>query len=64
MLGFPRREEVESILLEILASRQITSVEQTQLRDIFLTTSLTQTEQTLINRLFYGVRHGLLSTVD
>lgn len=56
---------VEELISEILMYRQITSTEQLLLRYALLSdNSLSETERTLIDRVFYGVRHGLLRIVD
>lgn len=56
---------VEELVSEILMYRQITCTEQLLLRYTLLSdNSLSETERTLIERVFYGVRHGLLTIVD
>jgi hypothetical protein len=56
---------VEEIVSEILMYRQITSTDHLLLRCALLSgNSLSETDRTLIERVFYGVRHGLLRIVD
>ncbi|MFB8788371.1 MAG: hypothetical protein U7123_05850 [Potamolinea sp.] len=56
---------VEELIGEILMYRQITCTEQLLLRYALLCDhSMSETERTLIDRVFYGVRHGLLRIVD
>lgn len=56
---------IEELVSEILMYRQITYTEQLLLRYVLLSdNSISETDRTLIERVFYGVRHGLLTIVD
>lgn len=56
---------IEELVSEILMYRQITYTEQLLLRYVWLSdNSLSETDRTLIERVFYGVRHGLLTILD
>lgn len=55
---------IEAIIYEILASGIITIHERQQLKSVILDYSLNEADHTLIDRLLYGVRHGLLKKVD
>ncbi|WP_242060495.1 hypothetical protein [Aerosakkonema funiforme] len=47
-----------------MVSGQMTRTDRYQIRSALLTDSLSESEQILINRLLYGIRHGLLRVVD
>jgi hypothetical protein len=56
---------VEEIIAQILANRTITYTDQLLLRYVLLTEeTLDEQLRTLIERVFYGVRHGLLRIVE
>lgn len=56
---------IEEIVAQILMDRTITYTDQQLLRFVLLRDeTLNEQERTLIDRIFYGVRHGLLSLVD
>lgn len=56
---------LEEIIAQILANRTITYTDQLLLRYVLLTEeTLDEQLQTLIARVFYGVRHGLLRIVE
>ncbi|MBD1878611.1 MULTISPECIES: hypothetical protein [unclassified Coleofasciculus] len=58
---FPTQVTIEDLVAQIFVSRRITPVNQYQLQTVLLTKDwLDEEEQTMLNRLFYGVRHGLL----
>jgi hypothetical protein len=54
---------IESLVEQVLVSRQISSVHQQQLQLILLYDSVSNQEKTLIERVLYGVRHKLLKVV-
>lgn len=54
---------IESVVEQILVTRQISDVHQQQLQLILSYDSVSNQEKTLIERVFYGVRHGLLQVV-
>ena len=56
---------IEELVAQILMHRRITYTDQQLLRFALLSDeALNEQERTLIDRVFYGVRHGLLSLVD
>jgi hypothetical protein len=56
---------LEEIIAQIFTNRTITYTEQLLLRYILLTEeTLDEQLRTLIERVFYGVRHGLLTIVE
>jgi hypothetical protein len=55
---------IESFIYEILASGRITRSERRHLRAAILNDSLSEAEHTVINRLLYGVKHGLVNKVN
>lgn len=56
---------LEELIAQILANRTITCTEQLLLRYVLLTEeTLDEQLRTLIERVFYGVRHGLLKIVE
>lgn len=59
------QDSVEEIIVKIYTSCTITSTDQLLLRYVLLTEeTLDEQLQTLIKRIFYGVRHGLLEVVE
>jgi len=54
---------IESLIEQILVNRQITSIHQQQLRLILQYDSVSNQEKTLIERVLYGIRHGLLRVI-
>lgn len=56
---------IEELVAQILMERKVTFTEQQILRNVLLyADELDETERTLIDRVFYGVRHGLLKIVE
>ena len=55
---------IENLTGQIMVSGQMTIHDRYHIRSALLTGSLSESEQILINRLLYGVRHGLLSVID
>ena len=56
---------IEELVAQILMERKVTSTEQQILMCALLyADELDETERTLIDRVFYGVRHGLLRIVE
>lgn len=56
---------IEEIISKILVERRVTSTEQMMLRCVLLLEEeLDEEERTLIGRVFYGIRHGLLTIVE
>ncbi len=56
---------IEELVAQILMERRVTSTEQQILMCALLyADELDETERTLIDRVLYGVRHGLLRIVE
>lgn len=56
---------VEEFVSQILISRQVTRMDEHLLMwAMLIKDSLDEGERTLINRVFYGVRHGLLRVIE
>jgi hypothetical protein len=56
---------IEELVAQILMERKVTSTEQQILMCALLyADELDETERTLIDRVLYGVRHGLLRIVE
>jgi hypothetical protein len=55
---------IEPLVYEILVSGIITHTERQILKTVLLEKSLSEAEHTVIDRLLYGVKHGLLRTAD
>lgn len=59
------QDSVEELIVKIYTNCTITSTEQLLLRYVLLTEeTLDEQLRTLIKRIFYGVRHGLLEVVE
>ncbi len=56
--------DIKELAAQILASRRISSIEQKRVSKLLFDPSLGDYERTLIARLAYGVRHGLLEVVE
>jgi hypothetical protein len=54
---------IESLVEQILVKREISTVQQHQLKLILLYSSVSNQEKTLIDRVLYGIRHGLLQEI-
>lgn len=62
---FPRQFNLEETITRVISSRKITIKDKQQLKNAFLGhENLAEDEITLIDRIFYGVRHGILEIVD
>ncbi|HEY9822286.1 MAG TPA: hypothetical protein V6D35_16175 [Candidatus Sericytochromatia bacterium] len=62
---FSSQLDIEELIAQILMNRKITYTEQLRLRFALLSEdTLDEKERTLIDRVFYGVRHGLLRVVE
>lgn len=62
---FSLQFNLEETISRVISSRQITSKDKQHLKDAFLGyESLADNEITLIDRILYGVRHGILEIVD
>ena len=55
---------IESLSGHIMVSGQITRSDRYQIKAALLEDALSEADQILINRLLYGIRHGLLQLVD
>lgn len=62
---FSPKLSIEDMIAQILVNRKITYRDQYLLKCALLFEEmLDETERTLIDRVFYGVRHGLLKIVE
>jgi hypothetical protein len=62
---FSLQFNLEETIIRVISSRQITSKDKQQLKNAFLGhENLAEDEITLIDRIFYGVRHGILEIVE
>lgn len=62
---FTSQVNIEELVAQILMHRRVTHLDQQRLKmALSYKNTLDEQEQTLIDRVFYGVRHGLLSIVD
>jgi hypothetical protein len=62
---FASQVSIEELVAKILMHRRITHTEQQKLKLVLLfEDALNEQERTLIERVFYGVRHGLLKVVE
>ncbi|MDY6786161.1 MAG: hypothetical protein SW833_27045 [Cyanobacteriota bacterium] len=52
------------IAAQILSSRSISRYQHSVMSNKLSNGELSEQEQILVRRVFYGVRHGLLKTVD
>ncbi|MFB2834631.1 hypothetical protein [Floridanema evergladense] len=55
---------LEALCGKIMVAGQITISDRYQIRSALLNDTLSEPEQILINRLLYGIRHGLLRIAD
>lgn len=63
--SFSLQFSLEETITRVISSRQITAMDKQQLKDAFLGhETLAEDEITLIDRILYGVRHGILEIVD
>ena len=61
----PPKVSVEDIVERIFAFRQITSIDQRLLRSALLSTqSLSESDQMQLNRVFEGLRNGIILVVE
>jgi len=56
--------DIRELASQILASRTISSLEQQLMAALLGQEDLDAQERTLIERVLYGVRHGLLEVVE
>jgi hypothetical protein len=62
---FSFKISVEELVAQILMERTVTYTDQQLLKYVLLAeNALDEKERTLIDRVFYGMRHGLLKTVN
>ncbi|NEO25339.1 MAG: hypothetical protein F6K03_00145 [Kamptonema sp. SIO4C4] len=55
---------VKEMTANVLSSRKISRVEQQIMTALLGQEDLDEQDRTLIERIFYGVRHGILKTID
>lgn len=51
---------IEELIQDIFVCRRITDTDRSQLKNLLLTSSLSQQDHILLDRLLYGVRKGLV----
>ena len=56
--------DLQELVTQVLSSRRISVVDQQLMSSLLAQDNLNDEERTLIERVFYGVRHGLLKVVD
>lgn len=56
--------DLQELVAQVLSSRRISVVDQQLMSSLLDQDNLNDEERTLIERVFYGVRHGLLKVVD
>ncbi len=62
---FSLQFNLEETITRVISSRKITIKDKQQLKTAFLGhESLAEDEITLIDRILYGVRHGILEVVE
>lgn len=55
---------LEILCGQIMVAGKMTISDRYQIRSALLNDALSEPEQILINRLLYGIRHGLLRIID
>ena len=55
---------IEALSGQIMVSGRMTLADRYQIRSALLNDSLSEADQVIINRLLYGVRHGLVRIVN
>lgn len=61
---FSNQKNIEELLSQIMLSRRISRSDHQKLVSVASKYALGEEEQALIDRIFYGVRHGLLKVVE
>lgn len=59
----PRNIHIRDISLKIFSSRSLSALEEKIMYSLLENEELNEQEKTLIRRIFYGIRHGLLTVV-
>jgi hypothetical protein len=55
---------IETLCGQIMVSGKMTVADRYRIKTAIMDEALSESDQVLINRLLYGVRHGLLRVVD
>jgi hypothetical protein len=55
---------IETLSGQIMVSGRMTFSDRYQIKSALLNCSLSESEQILINRILYGIRHGLVRVVE
>ncbi len=58
------RIDIQELVTQILSSRCISLPEKQLMSSLLNQDNLKEEDKTLIERVFYGVRHGILRVVD
>ena len=61
---FSHQRNIEELVSQIMLSRRISRSDHQKLVSVASKYVLGEEEQALIDRIFYGVRHGLLQVVE
>lgn len=56
--------DLQELVAKVLSSRRISVVDQQLMSSLLDQDNLDDEDRTLIERVFYGLRHGLLKVVD
>ena len=59
----PRNIHIRDIALKIFSDRSLSDLEEKIMYSLLENEELNEQERTLIRRIFYGIRHGLLTVV-
>ncbi len=54
---------IESLVEQIMITRQISNIHYEQIQLILLYDTVSDQEKTLLDRVLYGIRHGLVKQV-
>lgn len=55
---------IEALSGQIMVSGKMTLTDRYQIRSALLNASLSEADQVILNRILYGVRHGLVRVMD
>ncbi|MGB3692562.1 MAG: hypothetical protein WA865_20295 [Spirulinaceae cyanobacterium] len=58
------RIDIQELVARVLSSRRISLPEKQLMSSLLHEDNLPDEDKTLIERVFYGVRHGILQVVD
>ncbi len=61
---FDAKADLQDLIAQILSSQSISRIEQQRMSLMLRYNQLDEHDRALIERIFYGMRHGLLMVVD